>query len=722
MRGAYYVAIALLVAVSCQTAAESDQAEPHQALTNHFMTSGGTGNKMLPRRILRDSHDLKDKLTVYASDEERMLNRLSSGASIAKGAEQMIKETATVLRADGENVIANAAKPIKNFNRMKPMVETQSTKRQRIIPTLNKVGGDEHHTSPKSGFPLPSFASANRRGKDELRVNVISAGSSVKGKQHEYRYTPSGSSPTSAAAADGRPNKQLKAIDLDKNKRLDEGKIKNKKRQRIDSMPDDEGGEALHASPNLEKSLLASASAKRLKKDEPRVNVNTVVGSVKTSQHDSRSAPSGSTPTSTAAADGRLNKQLIGRKAKNNDKNKRSDEVKPGNKKRQRIEPMPDDVGPHELHTTPKSKKYMVSVTKNAPVVLAKRLEPNEPTFIINNAVGYLRKHFLSAPSDSFPTSAAAPDGRLSEQLIARKHFEINLDKLPDEVEVRNSQRQSVDSMPYNLVGQALHAPPNFEKDAVSVANNAPFASANRLRIDEPTVSSNKAVRPTTHGDRPAPPSSSSTNAAAPNGRLDKQLPSQKAFKFDLNKHPDEMEFDSVERPLHLREENEKFALPAVKSQSIPINWRSEFKSGPYVRKKDRLTLKARKVHEAFIQAYNLPFHQYPAETAKMLRLVKWIKHHASPNNHHIFESLRDLASSQKLKRLKTLLRSDLENLLGNKVTELENDEKILKDAYTVKLVIMYELFYDFCHGNRNLIDNLPKESTRRDSILKVST
>nr|P0CV03.1 RecName: Full=Secreted RxLR effector protein 32; Flags: Precursor [Plasmopara viticola] len=251
MRGAYYVAFALLVAASTRTAAEPDQAEPHIAPNNDYMTSGGAFNKMLPRRILRESPDPKDRLPVYASDEERMVNRLSNGNSIAKGLERTIMKAANVLRTNGEDVIANAAKPIKNYNRLRPKLEIKKSKRQRIEPTLSKSSEHKLHTTSNSKKSLVSSASAKGQGRDEPRATVNTA----KKMQHNHRSAPSRSSPTSADVSDGRLEKQLnaqKAINLDKNKRPDEAKIRNKKQHVIDPTPKNENGQALRAPPTPE--------------------------------------------------------------------------------------------------------------------------------------------------------------------------------------------------------------------------------------------------------------------------------------------------------------------------------------------------------------------------------------------------------------------------------------------------------------------------------------
>nr|P0CV70.1 RecName: Full=Secreted RxLR effector protein 159; Flags: Precursor [Plasmopara viticola] len=109
MRGAYYVAIAFLVAASSRTAAEFDQAEPQPAINNDILTSGGTVNEMLPKRVLRGSRDLKDKLAVYANDEQRTFDLFPNENNFSKALNPTITKTANVMRADRDDVMAKAA-------------------------------------------------------------------------------------------------------------------------------------------------------------------------------------------------------------------------------------------------------------------------------------------------------------------------------------------------------------------------------------------------------------------------------------------------------------------------------------------------------------------------------------------------------------------------------------------------------------------------------------
>lgn len=97
-------------------------------------------------------------------------------------------------------------------------------------------------------------------------------------------------------------------------------------------------------------------------------------------------------------------------------------------------------------------------------------------------------------------------------------------------------------------------------------------------------------------------------------------------MQFDKHQRVDDLEklrkeeSHTVEHFLHLREGNDKSAHPtAANRQTVPENWMAEYAKGPRTLAKDASNTEAKKVHAAFLEAFDLPFHQYPQETAVML-------------------------------------------------------------------------------------------------------
>nr|QGU18302.1 putative RxLR effector [Plasmopara viticola] len=499
MRGAYYVAIALLVAASSQATAEFDEAEPQQAPNNDGVTSGGTANKLLPRRVFRESPNAKDKLTVDAGNGERMMGHFSNEIGFSKELEQNVIPSTSGIRTGADNVIANAEEAIKQFKELEPVLKALNNKRKRIDSTPNKVGGALHTPKPNVGM--------------QKAARIIT--------QHDHRPAPSGSFIFRAAVPNSRSNKQhiaQRASEFDINKYRDGVEIRNSKSQRIDPMRNSVGGQAVHALPNPEKSLGSVANI-----------------------------------------------------------------------------PI----------------KTLIPLTKDAETVLAIRVGKYTSKVIVKNAIKSVAEH--------------------------------------------NHQHKRL------------------------------FPSA--------------------------------TIAADPGGQLNKQLIARKALEFGNIKYPDKVNSHLVNHPLHLLGGNEQSAHPTTADgQSVPVDWKAEIGRGPEKLFKDVVDDEVEKIHEAFLKAFSLPFHQYPQETAKMLRLLRW-KHNSSPNNAVLLQSLNFLATSQKQDVSQRVLGPDLTKLLGAGESALHPSKKDLDAAYTAKLAIMYELFYEFCHGGGIVIDKLPSKGKSHQSI-----
>nr|QGU18303.1 putative RxLR effector [Plasmopara viticola] len=525
MRGAHYVAIALLVVACGQATAGFDQAEPQQAPHNDGVTSGGNVNELLPRHVLRESPNVKDTLAVDAGSEERMVGHFSNEIGISKELDQNVISSASKIRTGADDVIAEATEAIEQYKQLKPVSKALNSKRKRIDPTPNNVGGQALHT-PNIETPLvpvaniASFASAKNLKK--IKPNVDMQKTARIMAQHDYRPAPPGSFTFGAAVPDSRPNKQLraqKALEFDLNKYPDEVEIGNSEHQRIDSMRNSVGGQASHALPNPEKSLVSVA-------------IN---------------------PT-----------------------------------------------------------KSLMPLTNNARTVLAIRLGRYTSKVIVENAIKSVAVHNLQ-----------------HKRLV-----------------------------------------------------------------------------------------SSATIAADPGGQLNKQLIAQKTVEFGNINYPDKVDTHLVNHPFYLLEKNEQSAHPATTmGQSVPIDWKAEIAEGPVVDFEVVVDDKVKEIHEAFLKAFSLPFHQYPQETAKMLRLLRW--QNSSPKNARLLRTLKFLATSQTQDVAQRVLGPDMTKLLGTGESALQATKVNLDAAYTAKLAIMYELFYEFCHSGGVVIDELPSKVNSHQSIFE---
>nr|P0CV08.1 RecName: Full=Secreted RxLR effector protein 39; Flags: Precursor [Plasmopara viticola] len=267
MRGAYYVAIALLIVASC-SAAEVDQTEPEKVPNNGFVTSGGTVNKMLPKRVLRGSRDLKNKWAVHAGGEDRMLNRFSNENNLLEGIDQTITKAANVMGTNRDDVIVKAAEAMTNYKQLDPTLNILNSKHQLIKPRpINVYRQALLHATPnpkKSVVAVPNdvpFVLANRLEREKSTNTVNYAGRPIT--QHDYLPASLSFPSTSAVAPDGQFNKQLitqKALEFDLIKRPDEVKARSSKRQRTNPMLNNMDGRELHAQPNLEEPLAPVAN------------------------------------------------------------------------------------------------------------------------------------------------------------------------------------------------------------------------------------------------------------------------------------------------------------------------------------------------------------------------------------------------------------------------------------------------------------------------------
>nr|QGU18305.1 putative RxLR effector [Plasmopara viticola] len=399
--------------------------------------------------------------------------------------------------------------------------------------------------------------------------------------------------------------------------------------------------------------------------------------------------------------------------------------------KRKRIDPTPNNVGRQALHT-PNIETPLVPVGNIASFASAKNLEKIKPNVDMQKTARIMAQHdHRPAPPGSFTFKAAVPDSRPNKLLRAQKVLEFDLNKYPDEVEIRNSKRQRINHMHDSVGGHAPHALPNPENSRVSLENN-PTKSLMPLTKNAGTVLTERLGRYTSkvivenainsvaeHNLQHKRLVSSTTIAADPGGQLNKQLIAQKALEFGNIKYPDKVNSHSVNHPLHLLEGNEKSAHPAAtKGQSVPIDWKAEIAEGPDVGPKVVVDDKVKGIHEAFLKAFSLPFHQYPQETAKMLRPLTW-KVNSSPNTGVLLQTLNFLATSQKQDVSKRVLGPDMKKLLGTGESALQATKVNLDAAYTAKLAIMYELFYEFCHGGGIVIDKLPSKVKSQQSIFE---
>nr|P0CV45.1 RecName: Full=Secreted RxLR effector protein 114; Flags: Precursor [Plasmopara viticola] len=443
--------------------------------------------------------------------------------------------------------------------------------------------------------------------------------------------------------------------------------------------------------------------------------------------------------------------------------------------KPQRIAPASRSVAGQVLHSSPDSDKSLVSVENEQLLVLAKRRRTKHPTAMMTNAVRSAEQHdYRLAPTESSTLPAQASDGQLSKQLITQKVLQLDKKKHVDEslwreelmtvdevlhlletfdkpahptaVNVheanaigiatkklnylRRNKRKRIAPTSNNVVGQVPHAQPDPDKSPVLVAKDIPSVLAKRLRTDHPTAIMENAARfVTQHNYRLAPTGPSTIIAATPNSQLKYHLPGQKALHLDKNEHAGDLkslrneESHTIEHILHLRERNDKSAhTTAENHQSVPEDWNTVSAKGPKLLSKDSINEKVKKVHAAFVEAFNLPFHQYPEETAMMLKLVQR-KTKSSPNNGETYDAFMYMAELQQhSSHLRKLLGPDLKMLLGTDKTVLPIKLENLQEAYNVKLVIMYDLFFEFCHDRKDLVEGLPRKPKPNQWILKLST
>nr|P0CV01.1 RecName: Full=Secreted RxLR effector protein 24; Flags: Precursor [Plasmopara viticola] len=386
-----------------------------------------------------------------------------------------------------------------------------------------------------------------------------------------------------------------------------------------------------------------------------------------------------------------------------------------------RIDPTLYNVNGQALHALPKPTNYMVSVASDIPTVPAKRAKVKASADVINNAAWRVSKHDLRlAPPEPSPSSIASSGIRFDNQPIAEKAFKLDLNKHSDEVEIinSNSKRKRIDLTPSHVGEQAPHPLPELQKYKVSVAVSIPMVLATKLEGDGPTlIMRNAANIITTHDFRPAPFGSSTRTVASSNSQIHSQPIAQEASKFALNVDPNEVKslfhenLPLVGHALHTRVGNDEL-VPLATVNSI----KAGNTQGPYVHKPRMAT--DEEIHAAFLEAFNLPFHQYLYETSIMIKIVKR-QYKTSPGNHRIVESFSSLVNNQELSKLKESLGPDLQNLLAG-MLELQDDLKSLREAYYVKLLIMYELFYDFCYVRLDLFDALVPKVDRTVWILKL--
>nr|QGU18285.1 putative RxLR effector [Plasmopara viticola] len=515
--------------------------------------------------------------------------------------------------------------------------------------------------------------------------------------------------------------------------------LKSNKRQRIAQSFENVAGEAVRTLPDSDKSMVSVANgtplvwAKRRRTKRPRAMMTNAARSAK--QHDYRPAPTESSTYSAKASDGQLSKQLITQKASDTDKS-------------------------------------LVSVANEKPFVLAKRRRTKRSAAMMTNAARSAKQHdYRLAPTESSTIPAKAPHGQLNKQPISQKALQLDKNEHVDESlwreqlmtvdevlhlfeefdkpaavnhqeanaietapenlnHLRRNNRKHIASTTNNVVGQVSHASPYPDKSPVLVAKNIPFVLAKRLKLNQPTAIMENAARfVTQHDYRLAPSDPSTINAEFSNSRLKYHLISQKALHLDKNefannvKRLQKQEPNAVEHLSHLREKNDRTTLHTpINYRSVPIDWKAEIANGPKLLRKDRSYKKVKKIHEAFLEAFNLPFHQYPQETAMMLRLVRRRKK-SSPNNVEIYKDFMYMAElQQQLSHLQKVLDPDLKKLLGSDTTMLPINLENLQEAFNVKLVIMYELFFEFCHDRKDLVEGLPRKPKRNRWILRLST
>nr|P0CV55.1 RecName: Full=Secreted RxLR effector protein 134; Flags: Precursor [Plasmopara viticola] len=383
--------------------------------------------------------------------------------------------------------------------------------------------------------------------------------------------------------------------------------------------------------------------------------------------------------------------------------------------KRQPVASILNNVARH-MSTTPDSDKFLVAVENDRPLVLAKR---QRSAAITENGAKFAKQDdYRPVLSGPFTTNDEASNGRHNNQLFTLKALQLdknenagNVEDLWQEKKVSNrdlfhlldeyensayltvvsrleanaieaisknsirlesNKGKPIAPTPNIKVDQELYAPPDTGKSPVLVSTNIPYILAKRLKNEPPSaIIYNVAGFLAQHDYRPAPSGSSAISADAPNGQLDNQLITQKAFWLDKNKHIDDVESlfkeDTVEHLSHLREGNGESAhFTAVDRQSEPIVWPKDSAVFPQPQKKVVLNEEVNKVHEAFLKAFNLPFHQYLRETVTMLGIARW-KRNSSPNSRAAISTLKIFAKNVDPKKLPKLLGTDFAKLQGDK-------------------------------------------------------
>nr|QGU18297.1 putative RxLR effector [Plasmopara viticola] len=711
MRGTYFVAIALLVAAGSQTAAEFNQDECQQAHGNDSMASANTIDEIFQSRVLRVSRKSRDDdFTLSAGNEERAPTALSDFIKMVKVPDSIVT-VADGMRTEREASLIGAAS--------KNLINLRSNERQRFTLTPNDVVGQGVRTLPDPdespvliGNDIRLDLAKRQKGK---RPTAIMEPAVESVTQHDYRLTPSDPSTINAKAPNDRLYKQLisqNALQLDKSKHFD-------------------GAENLWEENSVSFDLLylfEESAYPKLKRQE-------------------------------ASGIKAASKDLIQLESKKRDRN--------------RIFSTPNNVVEQAVHAPLDPDKFPMSIANDKPLVSNKSRKRKSSTFIMENAALFAKQDdYRPGPSHSSTTNAKAFNDRHANQLITQKTLRIDKHKRGDIVEsskgmnfvsvnrllhmfeefnkvahptaVNRQEASAIEAAAMNLnqlesdthqriaptpklkVGQAVHAPPETSKPHVLVADDIPSTLAQRLKTEPPTAIMNNAARfLATHDFRPVPPGSSAISVESPNGRLNNQPITQEALQLDKNEHVDDGEnlrnenSQTVDHLSHLREGNDKsLHFTAVNRQSEPIDWTDDLALGPRSRYKILITEQEKKVHLAFLGAFNLPFHQYPRETATMLSVVRWGRN-STPNNALAIETLKSLTKKKGLEKLQELLKSDLEKLLKDGDMMLPLTLENLKEAYHVKLVIMYDLFYKFCHDRNDLVENLSPKSWPNNWILQ---
>nr|QGU18290.1 putative RxLR effector [Plasmopara viticola] len=458
--------------------------------------------------------------------------------------------------------------------------------------------------------------------------------------------------------------------------------IESNKRQRIALTHNAVAGHRGHPSPDSDKSLMSVANenplmlAESLKDQRPTAIMENAASLLK--EHDYRLAPPESFTINDKAPDGRLKNQVVTQKAVQLDKNEHVDE----------------SFWREELVSVDQLMRLLDEFDKSAHPTTVNRHEESASAVALkssNQLESNTHQRIAPTSNNVIGQVAHAPSNNVIGQVA---HAPSN-----------NVIGQVAHAPSNNVIGQVAHAPSSLSP--VLVAKNIPSILADRLMKKRPTAIMKNAARYLTqHINRPAPSGPSTNGATTSNGGLNNQLTSQKTFQLDQNKHVGDVK---------------TFWLPtAVDRQSVPEVWADEVAKGPDTFSNDAVNDEVKRVHAAFLETLNLPFHQYPQETAMMLRMVRW-KKNAGPNNDITSALFKTLAKDhEEASRLQDLLGPDLKKLLGDGKMALPRNLKNLQEALIVKLVIMYDLFFRFCYKHENLIGDLPHNPSPASWILKL--